>query len=107
MGLTFKKDKKETGLAGIVHPYPTTRIKLNKMEVGAIYPPTWQTPDHKWSVAIMVKTAEDAKYTSGWKWITFKARHDSEEQAREWVKNNWAKIEKLYTLRLTEPYTDD
>jgi len=77
---TFKKQKAQTGLMGVGHPYPDTDIKLNKMSVGYIGAPCWNTKDHKWGVHLMFES-EDGQ----WMWKAVKQRFDSEPDARVWL----------------------
>lgn len=55
MKFTFKKQPRETGLAGVAHPYPNTDIKAGSKVVGEIVAPTWRTPDNKWHITLSVK----------------------------------------------------
>jgi len=86
MRLSFKKDKPETGLAAVGQLYPQTLIKGGGKEVGYIAPPTWQTKDNKWSIHIAVDRGDT------WEWRRIKKRFDTEPEAREFIKEHWAKI---------------
>ena len=76
---TFKKEKRETGLAGVGNPNPDTQIKLDKKQVGIIVGPNWNTEDHKWRVRFAVK--DENNFT----WKTLKMRFDDEPSARIFV----------------------
>ena len=76
---TYKKEKAETGLAAVGHPYPNTLIKHNKLEVGIIAAPNYMTPDHKWSVRFAFNKDD------GFVWKVLKARFDSEPEARSYI----------------------
>jgi hypothetical protein len=95
MKLSFKKDKKETGLAGVANPFPLTFIKGDKKLVGYIHHPRFADEANKWYLMFMVK---DQTQRSGWKWITLTARFDSEEQGREFVMKHWNAITTKYSL---------
>jgi len=88
---TFKKRKKETGLASIGAGTPETVIKLWGKYVGAIYirdSPLY-SDEEGWRVKIQ---ADNDKYPEEsncpWKWVQYKARFGTEEEAREWVQFN-------------------
>jgi len=84
---TFKKEKKETGLASVGNTNPNTVIKLNKLEVGFIYGPNWQSKDNLWGVRLMKKGLEN-----DWQWTKLKAKFDNEPAAREFLNQNFQKI---------------
>lgn len=86
---TFRKEPRETGLAGVGNPYQNTAIKHAKKECGVISAPNWQTKDNKWRVRFTVKDAEEH---CGWKWVQLKAAFDSEPEAREYVKTHAERI---------------
>jgi hypothetical protein len=89
--LTFKKEPRITGLAGVGYPNPSTIIKWNKKEVGYIGAPNWLSKDNKWVIRFTIKTNNPL----GWKWISLKGRFDSEEEARIHIKKNGERIFKL------------
>jgi hypothetical protein len=93
--LTFKREPCETGLAGVGNPYPDVTVKHNKQKIGIINAPNWQTKDHKWWIQIAVEKKDFVKTPESpcpWKWITVKARFDSEEDARQYVTDNTERI---------------
>lgn len=92
---TFRKEPPETGLRGVGNPHPSTTVKLDGKEVGKISAPNWQTRDGKWGVGLIV---EDAAEYCGWKWVFFKKRHDTEQEARDWLAKHRLKIAETYTL---------
>lgn len=100
MKFTFKKGQKETGLAGVGHPYPKTKIKHNKLVVGYINPPTWRTKDNKWCVSIAVQKPVTKEEPCSFKWGTVRARFDSEPDARTWVTENLGTVLVKCTLIL-------
>lgn len=79
---TFKKQPRETGLAGVGNPHPDTYIKHNKKVVGCISSPNWRTPDNKWRIRLTVKDENDH---CDWKWISLKKTFDTEPEAREFL----------------------
>lgn len=93
---TFKKQKRETGLSGVGYPNPNTDIKFNKKVCGTICAPNWQTEDHKWRIRLAVMKPEGMSENCDWKWISFKARFDTEQQAREWLQQNVDSLLKKY-----------
>ena|ERR1035437_5356248 len=98
MGLTFKKEKALTGLAGVANPTPATQVKLDKKQVGTINPPSWRSADNKWYVGIMIEVEKTAEEPAGWKWIFFKTRFDEEPQAREWLQRHWEALNRTYKI---------
>ncbi len=78
---TFRKEPAETGLAACARPYPDTKIKLGGRECGIISAPTAFT-DRKWKIGLILV---DEKAHCGWAWIFFKARFDTEPEARAWI----------------------
>ena len=81
---TFKKEKRETGLAGVGYPNPDTIIKLDKKPVGYIIAPNWRTGDNKWGMKFTVIDGSP----SGWRWLTTKFRFTTEPEAREFILAN-------------------
>jgi hypothetical protein len=88
---TFKKEPRETGLAGTVRPYPNTQIKLAGKTVGTIYAPNRVASD-KWSVGFMVEKEPTPTNPCPFAWKTLKRRFDSEPEAREFVQSNAAEL---------------
>lgn len=93
MKFSFKKEPRETGLASVGNPHPSTVIKLEKKQVGTIIAPNWQTEDGLWGVNLMIKNDSSL----GWKWMRLKKRFESEPEARTYLKNNFERI-KSYGL---------
>ena len=85
MKFTFKKEPKQTGVAGVANPYPETAIKLGGKQVGQICPPTWRNSSTEWRVSFAIL---DPAQDCGWRWVTFKKRFDSEPEARVWIQAN-------------------
>jgi hypothetical protein len=85
---TFKKEARETGLASVGNPNPNTVIKLNKLEVGYIAGPNWQSKDSLWRVRLMKKKKEG----EGWEWTTLAAKFEDEPAARAYLKENFARV---------------
>lgn len=85
---TFKKDPKPTGLAGVDHR-PGTDIKYKGKKVGRIEAPQWHSNDQQFRVRFTcLKTPEDleAEPNCKWKWRASRKVHNSEEEARDWLK---------------------
>jgi hypothetical protein len=102
MKLSFKKHKKETGLRAVGHPYTSVDIKLGGKRLGMISAPSWQTPDNKWSIMLMIKREATPDWPASWTWTTLKARFDEEEQARAFVSENIEKIKDKFDLYLSK-----
>lgn len=101
MGFTFRRHKLATGLFAVGHTEADVDIKLDRMVVGIIYAPSWQTKDHKWSVNFMMEGNDDNP-NCDWRWMAVKERFDTEEQARQWVKDRADKIKK-WKIHREEP----
>lgn len=103
--LSFKKQAPMTGRAAVGHPYPDTDIKSDGKVVGHIAAPNWQTKGNEWSVWFQILKDErndDGNDNCPWMNVRMKLRHDSEQDAREWIKNRWVQINERYTLYSTE-----
>lgn len=93
---TFKKDAAETGLAAVGRPYPNTFIKLGGKKVGVIAAPIWSSPDKLWRVQLMVnKTVTDDNPNCSWKWRVLKMKFETEPEARAFIQQNAADLQKL------------
>lgn len=98
--LSFKRDARMTGLAGMGYPNPDVHIKANGKKVGYIAAPAWNTePGYK--VRLHIK--KDENYTDNnpntdWKTVRLKGSHETEEDAREYVKKHWENIHKTFKL---------
>lgn len=95
--LTFKKHKKETGLASVANPYAPTDIKVGGLVVGMIAPPHWSSADVLWRVRFAIKRPDNR-----FKWITMATKHTSEPEARVWVNIFMPKVIKKYELHSFE-----
>jgi hypothetical protein len=103
--VTFKKWDKLTGLAAIGYGKRSVDIKIDKKLVGTIDAPNWQSEDSTWGISFMVmKTEPDDNPNSDWKNIRLRAKFASENDAREFIKNNIDRIAEKYTLHYEEEY---
>ncbi len=103
MGITFKRHAKMTGLAGVGYSHQSVDIKLNGKKIGLIVAPTWQTPDRKWYISFNVmKLVPDENPNCDWKSIRFTERFETEDLARQYVKDNWQKIADKYKFKFIE-----
>ena len=101
--LSFKKDKKPTGLYSVGHPYPETYIKIGGKEVGYISPPSWETDSHIWKVRIAVKKDKpDNNPNCDWRWAIMGKKFDTESDARIWIKDMIVEISEIYKLHYFE-----
>jgi hypothetical protein len=99
--ISFKRGKEETGLAAIGHPFAGVDIKLNKKIIGRISPPHWNKEG--WSILLSVKEEESNNASNcNWKNIFFKKRFNTEEDARQWVKDNLKSISEDYEFHYQE-----
>ena len=103
ISITFKRQSKDTGLAGVCNPDPDVDIKLNKKVFGHIVAPNWRTKDNKWGICIaIIKTEPDNNLNCNWKNIILKIRFDTEDDARQWMVNNIEKILEKFQLHFFE-----
>lgn len=86
---TFRKERVETGLAGVGYPNPSTVIKLEGKPVGEIIGPCWASEDSLWRVRLA--EADKSEYR-GWKMVTLKAKFDSEPEARKYLNENFERV---------------
>lgn len=96
MAFTFKKVKKQTGLASIGEP-TRFEIKFKKNIVGEIRSPFWHEKDET-DYQINIKVEGE----SGFKWLRFKNRFKSSEEAKEWLNENFYNITNKFTLYLNQ-----
>lgn len=92
MNFTFKKDKRSTGLAGIGEA-TTVRIKVNKKEVGYITSGGWRSADNLWHIYFAVKHPEKL-----FEWKRLKYKGQTEQETRDWLKDNFKIITEKYDL---------
>ena len=83
MKFTFKKAERPTGLSAIGSPHPWTKIKVDKLVVGDIVPPTWQTKTNQWKVMLAISKEKTEADPASFRWITLKRRFDSKPEARK------------------------
>lgn len=96
---TFKKGKRTTGMRGIGESTPSTIIKISKKEVGYIYTDdSWHgSNDGKWKIKFKIPASEQAKRRNPnkfWTWGGVKVEFDSEQEARDWLKQHFNKLVK-------------
>ncbi len=70
-------------------------IKLNKVVVGSI---DSEIPFKIRLMVIKKDILEDGNPNCNWKWITFKRKSESLEEAKEFLKTNYELITKNYNL---------
>lgn len=97
MKLSFKKHKRETGLRGVGNPNPDTSIKADGAFVGTIVAPSWRSKDNRYCIRFMVKNPDETR-NCPFSWMTLKARFETEEAAKEFVKRVWKDIQGHYAL---------
>ena len=86
MKLSFKKEPRETGLASCARPDPDTVIKADGKRCGEITAPSRFGKDQdRWSVGLMVKQEVTVENPCPFAWVFFKARFDTEPEARVWI----------------------
>lgn len=86
--ITFKRNARETGLAAVGAPNPSVKIKHNKREFATIHAPTWTSSDGLWYITAhryYNEGEENPSPNCPWKRVKFKAKHETEEAAREWA----------------------
>lgn len=95
-GLSFKKNPHPTGLAGVAEPYDTHIVKWQKKECGSIRYGVNNSchpdGDNKWRITISIRNGD------GWRFITFKTRFDTSDEAKVWLHEKWEQIMKQYQI---------
>lgn len=86
MKLSFKKDKKETGLARIGNPHSDTKIKVDGLVVGYIKGPNWRT-DRLWTVRLARTQEPTQSDPAPFKWVQIRTKFDAESEARAFLKD--------------------
>jgi hypothetical protein len=94
---TFKKEPRETGLRSVGRPYPDTQIKLEGKRVGMIAAPSRFGGD-AWQVRLVQKLEPTEADPCPWRWIFFKTTHETEADAREWLRQNATAIVSKFDL---------
>lgn len=102
---SFKRHKKQTGLAAVGNGATGSDIKINKMLVGIIVAPSWTSKHSGYKARFMIVTIS-SDHEPGWKWVTFKQELDSDAKMREWLKTVYEQITEKYDLYSCEPYSD-
>ncbi len=100
---TFKKGPTPTGLSAVAHPYSDTDIKLRGKIVGMIGSPSHMAGRPHWDVRLMVKKHATPDSPCDWKWVFLKGKHETEADARQWVKEKTAAILEQFDLAEMEP----
>jgi hypothetical protein len=98
MKLSFKKEKAQTGLARIGAGNSPIAIKADKLKVGYINFPNWSSKTN--TIDIRFAVHPDGYET--WKWITLAHHPINEEDARQFIEDNWTKIITKYKLHQFE-----
>ena len=94
--ISFKKQKKETGLSAIGFPDPNSVIKVNKKEVGEILAPNYTSKENVWKISFYVADPEFPEHHTT---KTLQKTFESDAAAREWCKEHLEKLDKMYTLK--------
>jgi hypothetical protein len=101
MTFTFKKQPKIAGRIGIGYSKQNVDIKLGGKVCGTIFAPNYTTKDNNYAIRLMIfkeDIAVDGNTNCDWKWITFKFKSESEQECREFLKNNYKFITEKYNL---------
>jgi hypothetical protein len=70
-------------------------IKIDGKDVGRIAPPSWSSNNKQWVIRLTINKKdinEDGNPNCSWKWVELVKRFDTEESAREYLKENKDKI---------------
>lgn len=78
---TFKRQPKATGLARIDKPYSSVDVKYKGKMMGVIAPPSIHSKEYVWTARFTVKDG------NSWKWLTFKRRFETEQDARDFFQD--------------------
>lgn len=97
MKLTFKREKRVTGLAGIGHPYRNTFIKGDKKHVGLITGPNHRDAT-EWEIRFCIKREVTVDRPAPFRWVTLKTKFNDEPAARQFVIDRWQDIQRAHDL---------
>jgi hypothetical protein len=100
---TFRKQKAATGLAGVGYPYSSVYIKHNKMVVGIIHAPNWTSKENVWRVSFQVKKEGQDCFKNA----TLKKKFNSEQEARDFLTDEYTTLTAHLDLYPTEDERDD
>lgn len=95
MRVTFKKNPKETGLAGVADPYQGADIKVDGKICGYISPISWQ----KDSFRIYLAVKSDKEHC-GWRNVKLKSEFQTYDECKAFVKENLERIVEQNKLEL-------
>lgn len=99
--IRFKKEPNETGLASVCAGDPDIKIKINGKVCGYISHPSWRSQDGSVRIRLSIikeNIMEDGNANCIWKWITLKYIPESDEQAKQFLKENVDNIVNKYNL---------
>jgi hypothetical protein len=98
MRLTFKLERRVTGLAGVAHSHRNVFIKGDGKHVGMITKAHWSSKRDDWSIQLTVRKEPTKEAPADFKWITLKKRAETAEELREFVTKHWDDIRGHYDL---------
>lgn len=81
--LRFKLEAKETGLARVCQGLRSAAFWIENKEVGSI-----DDSNTGWVVNLKVPTEDTDERPVSWKWVRFKRRFDTRDEAKAWVREN-------------------
>ena len=96
MKLTFKKEKKETGL-GSFGTQPSTCVKHNKKHIGNIFYSRWKSI---WEIQIAVKQIPTKEDPCKFRWVFPKQKFSTEPEARKYIKEHLESILNKHNFEL-------
>lgn len=88
---TFKKVPKPTGLAAI-RASNRTEIKYKKKECGMIDGPSWRVGDDFYRIRLIIEKEVTKEEPCPFKWVTLKAKFETEKECREYLIEKWEAI---------------
>lgn len=100
MKLSFKKEPRETGLAGVGRPWPNVLIKADRKKVGTIVAKNWH--QDKYQIWLTVKQTPTVESRCPFRSVKLKFECDTEEEAREFLQKSWETILKKFELHQFE-----
>ncbi|HEV8036696.1 hypothetical protein [Yoonia sp.] len=91
---TFKNEPRAGGLAGIGN-LPGAEIKVKGKQVGSILGANHAVANFRHRIQIAVKDDDER---IGWRWIMPRVTFGSRDQAKDWLRENFADIVAGYDL---------
>jgi hypothetical protein len=98
--LGFRRQEKPTGLAAVACSYAHVDVKIGRAVVGILVPPSARSlgGQDQWCCRLMVRRQPTPQDPAPFKWVTLRARKNTENEMRAWLGCVWTEIRTMYDL---------